>query len=152
MSQRKKTFILLGGTFLIERTFGLALLPMVVLVLGIYQENDFFWFLVGLLAILSDLFSGLTLGIWGISYLPPIILVILILKVSQLTPQTLVLSSLGFGVAVLGGFIKDWLIGGYLLMPSPPVLLVEGIWSLLFAFGFRFLSPDLGEEDLILRY
>jgi hypothetical protein len=145
--------IILVSIFLLERAFGVSLLPAAVLVMAGYNPTRSYWIWVGVLALLGDLLGGAPLGSGGMSFLPLILLALVIFKLSRFTARsTLVLGSLGTAVSVGGQVVSIWILRGSLEAPARSLIVFAGGWSFLFAYLFRFFQARRGEEDLVVKY
>jgi hypothetical protein len=152
MRDDQRYFLLIGLVFILERIFGLPLVPVAVLTLAIWTTSSRFWPLVGFLGLLNDLFSGFPLGSWSLGFLIPIGVIIAIFRVSRFRPHPIPLALLGFIETLVGSSLQNWLVIGTWAVSSRPMLVLELGWSFLFVFVFKFVRGSFWEEELVVRY
>lgn len=152
MNQQRFGLIALITIFLLERIFVFPLLPVAVVLLGLSLGTRKFWLMIGALGLLSDLFVGVPFGTWGLSYLLPVIMVVVVLRGSQLTPRIPILALLGFGITLTGGIVGSWLLSWAITLPPRSVLVAELGWSFLATIGFGLIRSRFLTEELRIKY
>ena len=152
MGDDRRYLLLIGLILVLERMFGLSLLPAAILALAVWTRPPRFWLWVGFCGLVNDLLSGFPLGSWGLSFLLPIGIVILIFRVSRFRPQPILMGLLGFSETLIGDGLQNRLIAGAWAAPSPPMIILQLGWSFFFVFAFRFVKSSFWEEELVVRY
>lgn len=152
MGDDRRYLLLIGLILVLERMFGLTLLPAAVLTLAVWTTPSRLWFLIGFCGLVNDLLSGFPLGSWGLSFLIPIGIVMVVFRVSRFRPQPIFLALLGFIEALVGDGLQNRLVIGAWAVPSRPMLILQLGWSFFFVFAFKFMRSSFWEEELVVRY